>query len=294
MNAVDLKQRQTIDLGNGVSMVFCFIPKGEFRMGSRYGRDNEQPVHRVIIPEGFWLAQTPVTQEQYGCLDRDHQSYFHGKGKEEHPVEKVDWHQARKFCAWLAARRGQSPWPDELDGLQPDLPTEAQWEYACRAGTDTEYHTGDGEQALMRAGWYGEDPFSGSTHPVRQKAQNAFGLFDMHGNVWEWCSGVLSDTAYRHRSERFDGYTTVQGSGDDEDYGGRVIRGGPWLDLDLPGVCRSAYRFGDSPRLEDRNKGFRVGLFPRSVVPGAGGQVKPEASARTARRRAGAAEGGGR
>ena len=257
----ELKPRQTIDLGGGVEMAFRFIPRGEFRMGSRNGRPNEQPVHRVMIPEDFWLAETPVTQQQYARFDPDHRSHFHGNP--DNPVEKVDWYQARKFCGWL--KQASARWPNELAEFEPDLPTETQWEYACRAGADTDYHTGDGEKALARAGWYDEDWEKGSTHPVKQKAANVFGLYDMHGNVWEWCRDLWREDAYRYHAEgRIEPVRAGEPVGEsDRRY--RVVRGGAW-GLH-PGSCRSAYRYRGHPGCADHDQGFRVGLFPGPSCP---------------------------
>jgi formylglycine-generating enzyme required for sulfatase activity len=109
-----------------------------------------------------------------------HENHF--ANKPDHPAENMDWNQAAAFCEWInKTRRKQLP-----AGYIAGLPTEAQWEYACRAGTETEFYTGDGEAALQEARWFGEDVDKGSTHPVRLKKPNAFGLYDMHGNVDEW------------------------------------------------------------------------------------------------------------
>ena len=253
----------SIELVPGVKMVFCWIPAGEFRMGSRYNRPTEQPVHRVIIPHDFLLAQTPVTQEQFALFDQNHQSYFQGKGKEKHPVESVTWQQAREFCQWLKDLH----WPEQLANFEPDLPTEAQWEYACRAGTETDYYTGDGEEALARAGWYHGNS-NGQTHEVWQpgmsesdfKTPNAFGLYDMHGNVWEWSRDVWAEHAYRHHA---DGRVEAMGNGGGlakKDERPRVVRGGSWGDH--PWFCRSAFRIRTHPGNWYHFQGFRVGLFP--------------------------------
>ena len=268
----DLKPRQTIDLGGGVEMAFRFIPRGEFRMGSRYGHPNEQPVHRVIIPEDFWLAETPVTQQQYARFDPDHRSYFHGSSA--NPVEEYNWHQTRKFCGWLKQAKVQWPWPVELAEFEPDLPTETQWEYACRAGADTDYHTGDGEQALARAGWYLHNS-GGSTQEVRRKTPNAFGLYDMHGNLLEWCRDRWREEAYRHYAEgRIEPVRAGESVGESDD-GVRLLRGGAWLNPS--GWCRSAFRFCHRPDNVIPVLGFRVGLFPGPSCPvnDAGG-VRPE------------------
>ena len=171
-----------------------------------------------ITTPSFCLAKYPVTQAQYEEIMGKNPSYFKG----HRPVECVSWHDAVAFCKKLSEREGRTY----------RLPTEAEWEFACRAGTKTEYYTGDTEEDLARAGWYVGNS-DNQTHPVGQKEPNAFGLYDMHGNVWEWCA---------------DWY--------DEPKGRRVLRGGAW---DLVSVyCRSAYRFGFGPVSRYVYLGFRV------------------------------------
>jgi formylglycine-generating enzyme required for sulfatase activity len=167
----------------------------------------------------------------------------------------MDWHDATQYCSWLNTVCGiKLP-----ERYEVDLPTEAQWEYACRAGTDTDYYTGDGESALAEAGWYGGNSES-KTQPVGQLNDNAFGLFDMHGNVNEWCADAFDEHAYKKR---------VNGVGDPFIDGAnganRVIRGGSWFGS--PRVCRSAYRNWRRPVFRNRYLGFRVCLFlgPRSI-----------------------------
>ena len=177
--------------GERYEMVFLPIPAGRFRMGSRGEYSAEEPRHWVEITRPFWMAETPVTQAQYRylaglCLDElakidgnkgAEPSDF--KGKENHPVESVNWNESQVIARALS-RSGALPACLPLD-YSARLPTEAQWEYACRAGTSTEYHSGDGEAALDRAGWY-DGNADGSTHPVKAKEKNDFDLYDMHGN----------------------------------------------------------------------------------------------------------------
>lgn len=131
-----------------VVIPFVLIPAcpSGFLMGSRGGQPNEQPRHRVVIPRPFYLGKFPVTQEQFACFQPEHRNQFHGMPN--HPAELISWHDAQAFINWL-------------NGLQTlpanhiaRLPCEAEWEYACRAGTETEYYSGDGEAALKEAGWY--------------------------------------------------------------------------------------------------------------------------------------------
>jgi formylglycine-generating enzyme required for sulfatase activity len=266
---------RTVLLAPGVAMTLCWIPPGRFRMGSRDGRPSEQPVQEVEIPQGFWLGQTPVTQRQYAAFDPEHENHF--DGKPEHPAEKVSWHRAVAFCEWLTQRLPTPGWA----GGSVGLPSEAQWEYACRAGTETDYHTGDGEVALRRAGWFSGNS-KRTTHPVAQCEANGFGLYDMHGNVWEWCRDAWDEHAYRRRAERAPEIGAMEGSASDP---ARVVRGGAWGGTAR--VCRAAYRFGIHPGVRNLGLGFRVAVFPGPSCPD-----KPsgsEGSERAAGRRAGSA-----
>jgi formylglycine-generating enzyme required for sulfatase activity len=254
-------------------MSFQRIPDGEFVMGSRGFHGDEEPRHVVRISGPFFLATFPVTQEQFATWTSaskvKHTNAFLGQPR--HPAENMDWYQAVEFCAWLnRARRAELP-----AGYVATLPTEAEWEYACRAGTDTEYYTGDGEAALEAAGWYDANS-GGETKPVGQKEPNAFGLHDMHGNVDEWCWDVQNEHAYK---TRVDGVTDPgvadreprlrrqlqleQHAGDSawrEDKRKRLRRGGSWFDPAW--YCRSACRVRWSPALRSVYRGFRVCLVP--------------------------------
>jgi len=217
-----------------VKMEFVWIPAGRFQMGADEGSGDEKPVHTVTISKGFWMGKYEVTQEQYEQVAGSNPSKFKGS---KNPVEKVNWHHAKAFCEAVTKKTGRTV----------RLPTEAEWEYACRAGTTTRYYTGDYESDLAEAGWWGGN--SGKkTHPVGQKIPNAWGLYDMHGNVWEWCedwygkypSGSVTDPT-----------GPATGSA-------RVFRGGSWIDA--AGKCRVAYRHGINPDYADALIGFRVCL----------------------------------
>jgi formylglycine-generating enzyme required for sulfatase activity len=219
----------------GIRMAFRLIPAGSFRMGSRGYYNEEEPVHKVCITQPFWMAETPVTQAQFALWTRsegiEHKNELEGKPK--HPAENMDWRQAQEFCRWLTWTKLQE-FPEGC-GIAC-LPTEAEWEYACRAGTETEYYTGDGEAALMEAGWFNEDLDSGLTHAVAARTPNNFGLFDMHGNVWEWCHDVWDGAPYRGRVDGVENPGWQERSNEwnidietlKEDNRDRVLRGGSW------------------------------------------------------------------
>jgi formylglycine-generating enzyme required for sulfatase activity len=244
----------TLRLPTGVDLEFVRIPAGEFRMGARGKSADEEPVHRVRITQSFYLGRFPVTQAQYAAFRPDHENGFSGDSRR--PVEEVTWDDAAAYCAWLNDPQ-RVTWPFGLEGFTAQLPTEAQWEYACRAGTETEFHTGDGEIALSAAGWYGENSDQ-ETHPVGLKEPNAFGLYDMHGNVWEWCADAWDENAYKTRVDGVcDPEVTVQNLEGDVL---RVIRGGSWS-LSA-GDCRAASRDWGWPVGRNWVQGFRVCLFP--------------------------------
>ncbi len=243
----------------GVDMRFRYIPAGRFRMGQRgMGEQdpwffNEEPPHDVVIERGFWLGETPVTQTQYAALKIKTPAHKGGNGEslnyrvtdpshfkgDDRPVENVSWDDANEMCGWFS--RNGKEWPEGCSQKEWEfrLPTEAEWEYACRGGTETDYWSGDGEAALAEVGWYGGNA-ERSTHPVRQKEGNAWGLRDMHGNVWEWCEDVYDGQAYRKREDGWKARAwTVEDVGEDAEYFSdsdrdlkrplRVLRGGSWF-----------------------------------------------------------------
>lgn len=232
------------DLGLGVKLELLQIPAGTFMMGSpdgeegRYG--NESRV-RVRITEPFYLGKTEITQVQWESVMGNNPSHFKGDNL---PVERVSWDEAMEFCRKLTERERSAG--RLLRDWKYTLPTEAQWEYACRAGTTTAYYTGNSSGDLARAGWY--DANSGDkTHPVGQKMPNAWGLYDMHGNVWEWC---------------LDRYGSRLQGGDNpagpKSGSCRVRRGGGWFFSAR--LCRSAHRIYASPGDRSFILGFRVAL----------------------------------
>jgi formylglycine-generating enzyme required for sulfatase activity len=252
--------------GTFVPITFQKIPAcpDGFRMGSRYGQSNERPVHRVCIPYDFWLSTTPVTQEQFACWTRtdayqewrasnnedQHENEFPGLQK---PADSVNYHHAAAFCDWLNQFIAVS------DALSARLPYEAEWEYACNAGEESAYHTGDGEMALKQLGWYGKSSSNG-THEVQKKQPNHFGLHDLQGNVWEWCQDYWDGQAYRRR---WDGITPAQAYEQTEIHGDpsfHVMRGGWWIFHG--GICRATFRFGNKGVGDQYVRGLRVCLAP--------------------------------
>jgi formylglycine-generating enzyme required for sulfatase activity len=242
------------------------IPTGTFDMGSSaasglpyLGSFNTQPVHSVTISQGFWMGEHEVTQAEYQALMGVNPSAFLGANL---PVERVSWYDARAYCTALTAQEmalGNVP-----VGYEYRLPTEAEWEYACRAGTTTEFHVG--ADLFCADARFGTSYHSGSscgsntTVDVGGYPANAFGLFDMHGNVQEWCL----DSFASYSSGAATDPLVTGGSG-------RVFRGGGWNGSSA--YCRSAYRSNNSPDSSHSAVGFRVVLaqvldYPPAPVPG--------------------------
>lgn len=216
-----------------------WIPAGSFQMGST-DLNITTPVHTVTL-SGFYLGATEVTQAQYLAVMGSNPSYFQGTsypGRENCPVEMVTWYEAREFCARLTAM---------TPGYVFMLPSEAQWEYACRAGTTTLYSFGDSDALIgdYAWNWYYSDGHNGNWHgpygnwhgpqPVGTRLPNPWGLYDMHGNVWELCLDSWHDD--------YTGAPTDGSAWDPNTGSYRMLRGGSW-DYDDPRGCRSAYRIG--------------------------------------------------
>jgi formylglycine-generating enzyme required for sulfatase activity/uncharacterized caspase-like protein len=223
----------TLDLGNKAQLEMIAIPAGRFWMGSADGDgyDFERPQHQVTIAP-FWMSKHPITQAQYQAVMGKKPSSFKG---DRRPVEKVSWYDSIAFCEKL---RGK-------DYRNFRLPSEAEWEYACRAGTETPFYFGEtiSTKQVNHTGHYRQ------TTDVGKFPENAFGLLDMHGNVWEWCAD--------HWHENYDG-APIDGSAwktsNDSDF--RLLRGGSWSPI--PDLCRSTYRSINSPGNANFNIGFRV------------------------------------
>lgn len=240
---------------NSLGMKLVLIPAGEFLMGSSKDSDpdaspDELPQHRVRITKAFYLGATEVTQGQYRAVTGQSPSGF--TGSEDLPVEKVSWRDAVDFCNKLSAKEGLAAYyrieggnVTIAGGEGYRLPTEAEWEYACRAGSTTRYGFGDDPAALGDYGWVNSNSDS-KTHLVAQKRPNAFGLFDMHGNVWEWCWDIYGLYA---AAPATDPSGPLQATA-------RVVRGGCWYFE--PRHARSAGRNWNAPEIRSDNLGFRV------------------------------------
>ncbi len=213
-----------------------WIKGGIFMMGSNES-DDEKPVHEVTVPD-FYMGRYPVTNEEFGRFIQAtgyREPVYWGQlpyNQRLQPVVGIGWNDAAAFAKWA--------------GLQ--LPSEAQWEYACRAGTTTRYYTGDSEEDLDLAGWYAENS-DNKLHRVGQKEPNGFGLYDMHGNVWEWCEDHWHDN---YAGAPVDGSAWV----DPKRGMGRVMRGGSWFSIAR--LCRSARRYGGAQDFQDNDLGFRL------------------------------------
>ncbi|MBR0224928.1 MAG: SUMF1/EgtB/PvdO family nonheme iron enzyme [Thermoguttaceae bacterium] len=235
--------RQTLEIGSE-EYGFCWIPAGEFDMGSPSSeeeRDDDETLHHVKLTKGFWMLETPVTQSLYEEVMKENPSHFKGGNL---PVECVSWDEANEFCEELTKRLPS--------GLRASLPTEAQWEYSCRAGTKTAFSFGNelnGDQANCDGNYpYGSSrkgKYLEKTSPVKSYDPNACGLYDMHGNVWEWVLDYYGD---------YPTGTVVDPKGPDT-ASSRVIRGGGWGNSAR--YCRSANRYWRTPDIRNYRLGFR-------------------------------------
>jgi formylglycine-generating enzyme required for sulfatase activity len=254
------------DREGNVTQRMRWIKPGEFMMGSpkgEGGRENESPQHEVTLTLGYWLADSQVTQELWTSIAGKNPSRFPG---DTNPVEQISWSECQKWLQYVL---------EKVPSLQLSLPTEAQWEYACRAGSTSAYCFGDDPKELTKYGWFNENA-EGKTRPVKELQPNGWGLYDMHGNVWEWCSDWYGDYA---ASAQSDPTGPTKGTT-------RVIRGGGWF---FPArSLRSACRFGHAQDDRFDSLGFRVSSSALGAEPSEGAML-PVAEQGTERARIGSA-----
>jgi formylglycine-generating enzyme required for sulfatase activity len=238
-------RKKSVRLPNGPEVHFSYIPAGSFMMGSpkdeQERQTDEGPVREVRIRKAFYMGIYEVTQKQWAAVMGENPSVFQTfPDAGEHPVDRVSWHDAQRFIKKLNA----------LDLGRFRLPTEAEWEYACRANTQTRYHWGTDTSDWQVHDYAWAFPLAeGRSHPVGQKKPNAWGLYDMSGNVWEWCQDW--------RSERYSPDDTLDPKGAAEGKK-KVYRGGSWFNK--PATLRSANRNGHPPNERQPNTGLRLVL----------------------------------
>ncbi len=250
-----------VEVTNSIGMKFVLIPPGEFDMGSTDEEvaklleeakatkqtswyidslPSEAPKHRVRITKPFYLGRCEVTQTEYERVVGSNPSQL--KGNPTHPVEMVSWDDASAFCRKLGALP-----QEQAARAEYRLPTEGEWEHACRAGTTMPWYSGDDVEALEEHAWL-KNNAGGKTHPVGQKSPNAWGLYDMHGNVWEWCQDWFGDRYYA--TSPLDDPPGVSGGSI------RVHRGGGWHAVASGG--RASCRGRDAPGNRGGSLGFRL------------------------------------
>ena len=212
----------------GCGYNFVEVSAGEFFMGSNHGLPLELPVHKVMFNKFLKVLETPVTQKMYLDITGVNPSQCVNL---DAPIENVTWYDAQKFCEKLSS----------ISGMHFRLPTENEWEYFCRAGTETEYFFGNNGRCAPDFAWYDMNSMD-TIKPVRQKLPNPWGLYDVIGNVWEWCSDNYRASYYSNETETRK----------------KIIRGGAF-DMDVFRL-RSAYRSSEFPELPLRKIGFRIVL----------------------------------
>ena len=247
----DGKWEKRVALGNGVDLALVYIPNGSFVMGSDAAVDDEgsHPQHQVTIGRAFWMGKFEVTQAQWKAIMGTNPSKLPG---DDRPVDSVSWNDAVTFLGALNQRLGR----DKDTAFR--LPTEAEWEYACRTGTTTKYSFSDSAWNLAKYAWF-EGNSSSRTHPVGLLRPNAWGVFDMYGNVTEWCQDAWHSS---YEGAPTDG---TAWTGEDQD---RVLRGGHWDNE--PSETRSYSRYGEEAKKGTKTGGFRLvvpALHSESKVP---------------------------
>ena len=227
-------ETRTVTLPGGAKMEMIWCAPGTFQMGSpagEQGRISNETLHSVTLTRGFWLGKYEVTQSQWESVMRSNHSRFKQK---DNPVENISWHDCEAFMKRIGSAFGG----------KARLPTEAEWEYACRAGSNTPF---SGSGVVSEVAWYDENS-EHQTHEVGKNKPNAWGFYDMHGNILEWCSDWYSEP----KGDSVDPKGPPSGSF-------KVLRGGCWFFLDSD--CRCAYRLKREPNLRNCIFGFRVASF---------------------------------
>jgi formylglycine-generating enzyme required for sulfatase activity len=223
------------------------LPRGQFTMGDKDEVDANP--HEVVV-SSFYVDKYLVTQEQYQTVMRDNPSRWKGA---KNPVEQVRWSDAARFCNERSRLEGLEPcydletWECKFDTNGYRLPTEAEWEYACRAGTKTAYFFGNNPSKLANYAWFDRNS-GGHTQPVGQKRPNPWGLYDMCGNVWQWCNDFYKVDYYQESPKE-----NPRGPKDGES---KVVRGGAWRFSDQN--CRSGYRYNENPGYADVCFGYDI------------------------------------
>ena len=255
-------------ISNSIDMKLSRIPAGTFMMGSPQSeddRDDKEERHEVTITKPFYMGVYEVTQAQYvdvmtGLKDFKNRSEFTA---DDNPVENVEWKKAQLFCERITVRA-----PEKDAGRKYRLPTEAEWEYACRAGASTAFHMGDSFSSHQGnfngnypAGGTDKGPYLRRTAKVGSYKPNAFGLYDMHGNVAEWCADWYDPEYYLDSPDEDPlgppfGVVPTKFTNNGKENFFVVVRGGCWVDDGR--ACRSAYRFRAMPNTQYRLIGFRV------------------------------------
>jgi formylglycine-generating enzyme required for sulfatase activity len=247
---VELRATQSENMNIDKINNMVYISGGTFMMGSsiedRWHMSNELPQRRITV-SSFYISKYPVTQAEFEEVMGRNPSGFRGANL---PVEQVSWFDAIEYCNRLSLNKGLTPaytirgstviWNREANGYR--LPTEAEWEFACRAGTQTPFSSGT---SMNTVGWHSGNS-GGRTRPVGEREPNAWGLYDMHGNVLEWCWDWLGDYTNAEETDPIGPLTGTR----------RVYRGGSWRFDALQ--ARSAFRFGNHPHLRQNFIGFRV------------------------------------
>ena len=229
------KDETYVETAKGINLKMVYVEGGTFAMGSNSGESDEKPVHNVTL-DSYYIGETEITQAQWRAVMGSNPSGYTGDNR---PVENVSWHDAQEFCKKLS----------ELTGKRYVLPTEAQWEYAARGGNQRKRYTYSGSNNIDEVAKYDS---SGGHSNVKSKKPNELGIYDMSGNVWEWCSDWYSSSSYSSSSQ-----INPQGPNSGS-Y--RVLRGGSWYGY--ASDCRVALRGFSNPSRTKSYFGFRVVCLP--------------------------------